>query len=137
MNMDALRRQLVLHEALKLKPYRCTAGKLTIGVGRNIEDIGITESEAMMMLDNDIKRCADELDLALPWWRQMTEARQRVMLDMCFNLGISRLLRFKNTIAAMQAGDYAGAATEMLDSAWAKQVGKRALTLSAMMRVGK
>ena len=50
-----LKDMLIRHEGLKLKPYLCTAGKLTIGVGRNIQDRGITYQEAMMLLENDIR----------------------------------------------------------------------------------
>lgn len=137
MSREALKRQLVAHEGLRLKPYLCTAGKRTIGIGRNLDDVGITEAEAMMLLDNDIDRCEAELDRALPWWRQMTEARQRVLLDMCFNLGIGRLLGFRNTLAAMEREDYHLAADGMLASKWASQVGRRAQTLASMMRSGK
>ena len=134
MDIEALKDQLILHEGLKLEPYECTAGKLTIGVGRNIEDIGITEDEARYLLDNDILRVCDELDRNLPWWRDLSDARQRVLVDMVFNLGISRFMQFQNTIAAIESGDYDKAADEMLDSRWADQVGNRAKTLSRMMR---
>jgi lysozyme len=134
MDIEALKDQLILHEGLKLEPYQCTAGKLTIGVGRNIEDIGITEDEARYLLDNDILRVCDELDRNLPWWRDLSDARQRVLVDMVFNLGISRFMQFKNTIAAIESGDYDTASEEMLNSRWADQVGQRAKTLSRMMR---
>jgi lysozyme len=134
MDIEALKNQLILHEGLKLEPYECTAGKLTIGVGRNIEDIGITEDEARYLLDNDILRVCDELDRNLPWWRDLSDARQRVLVDMVFNLGISRFMQFQNTIAAIESGDYETAASEMLDSRWSNQVGNRAKTLSRMMR---
>jgi lysozyme len=134
MDIEALKDQLILHEGLKLEPYECTAGKLTIGVGRNIEDIGITEDEARYLLDNDILRVCDELDRNLPWWRDLSDARQRVLVDMVFNLGISRFMQFQNTIAAIESGDYDKAADEMLDSRWADQVGNRAKTLARMMR---
>ena len=134
MDIEALKDQLILHEGLKLEPYECTAGKLTIGVGRNIEDIGITEDEARYLLDNDILRVCDELDRNLPWWRDLSDARQRVLVDMVFNLGISRFMQFKNTIAAIESGDYDTASEEMLNSRWADQVGQRAKTLSRMMR---
>ena len=134
MDIEALKDQLILHEGLKLEPYECTAGKLTIGVGRNIEDIGITEDEARYLLDNDILRVCDELDRNLPWWRDLSDARQRVLVDMVFNLGISRFMQFQNTIAAIESGDYETAASEMLDSRWSNQVGNRAKTLSRMMR---
>ena len=134
MDIEALKDQLILHEGLKLEPYQCTAGKLTIGVGRNIEDIGITEDEARYLLDNDILRVCDELDRNLPWWRDLSDARQRVLVDMVFNLGISRFMQFKATIAAIESGDYDTASEEMLNSRWADQVGQRAKTLSRMMR---
>jgi lysozyme len=133
MDIEALKDQLILHEGLKLKPYKCTAGTITIGVGRNIEDIGITEEEARYLLDNDILRVAQELDNALPWWRDLSDVRQRVLLDMAFNIGTPTLLKFKNTLALIESGDFEGASVEMLDSRWAEQVGQRAKTLSQAM----
>lgn len=133
----AMTRQLRLHEGERLKPYRCTAGKLTIGVGRNLEDRGITAQESAMLLANDIAREEAELMRALPWVGQLDEVRQRVLLDMAFNLGLAGLLGFKNTLAAIQAGDYQRGATMMLDSRWARQVGGRAERLSRMMATGK
>lgn len=136
-NLDALRRQLIAHEDIRLKPYRDTEGKLSIGVGRNLDDMGLTQGEVMSMLDHDIARCINELNDHLPWWRNMTDARQRALLDMCFNLGITRLKTFKKALAAMQEEDYDKAALEMLDSKWARQVKGRAVTLASMMRAGK
>jgi lysozyme len=135
MNIQILKAQLVRHEALRLKPYKDTEGILTIGVGRNLEK-GITEAEAMVLLDNDIISVFDDLDRYCPWWRRMSEARQLVLADMCFNLGIRRLMGFMKTLSAMQSGRYEIAAVEMLDSLWARQVGKRAQTLSKMMKEG-
>jgi lysozyme len=133
----AMTRQLRLHEGERLKPYRCTAGKLTIGVGRNIEDRGITAEESAYLLANDIAREERALIQALPWVAQLDEVRQRVLLDMAFNMGLGGLLQFKNTLATIKAGDYAKAATMMLDSRWASQVGQRAERLSRMMATGK
>lgn len=133
MDIDALKKQLVLHEGMKLTPYRCTADKLTIGVGRNLDDMGITEKEAEFMLDTDILRCCDDLDRNMSWWRDLSETRQRVLVDMVFNLGISRFMKFQNMIDALANGNYAGAAAEMLDSRWADQVGQRAQRLSRAM----
>ena len=129
-------RQLRLHEGNELKVYRCTSGKLTIGVGRNLEDRGITDEESAYLLNNDIDREWKNLTTALPWVTGLNDVRQRVLLDMAFNLGIAGLLKFKNTLATMQRGDYALAAEMMLDSLWAKQVGTRAVRLSKMMRTG-
>ena len=134
MNLQELKAQLVRHEGMVLKVYRDSLGIPTIGVGRNLQDVGVTEAEALMLLDHDILGVLDDLDRECPWWRQMSEERQIVLADMCFNLGISRLLGFKNTLAAMQEGRWDDAAKEMLDSKWAKQVGKRAITLADMMK---
>jgi lysozyme len=132
----AMVRQLRLHEGERLKPYRCTAGKLTIGVGRNLEDRGITRDESAMLLSNDIGAMEAEVLRALPWVTQLNEVRQRVLIDMAFNMGIVGLLNFKRTLATIQAGDYQQAATMMLDSKWAKQVGQRAERLARMMATG-
>lgn len=133
----AMTRQLRLHEGERLKPYRCTAGKLTIGVGRNLDDRGITAEESAYLLANDIAREERELLKALAWVGQLDEVRQRVLLDMAFNMGLVGLLGFKNTLATIRAGDYAKAAAMMLDSKWATQVGQRAERLSRMMATGK
>ena len=128
--------QLRLHEGERLKPYRCTAGKLTIGVGRNLEDRGITAEESAYLLNNDIEREWKALTTSLPWVTGLNDVRQRVLLDMSFNLGIVGLLKFKNTLATIERGEYARAADMMLDSLWARQVGNRAKRLSQMMRTG-
>ena len=137
MDRDALIRQLRLHEGERLKPYRCTAGKLTIGIGRNLEDRGITAAESAYLLGNDIAAVQQQVLNALPWAAQLDEVRQRVLLDMAFNMGIGGLLSFKNTLATIKAGDYQKAAVMMLDSKWAGQVGQRAERLSRMMATGK
>lgn len=136
-NRDAMVRQLRLHEGERLKPYRDTVGKLTIGIGRNLDDRGITADESAMLLSNDIGDVERELQRALPWVTALDEVRQRVLLDMAFNMGVPGLLAFKKTLGAVQAGQYQQAATMMLDSRWAGQVGQRAERLSRMMATGK
>jgi lysozyme len=136
MNTDLLKDELVRDEGLKLKPYRCTAGKLTIGVGRNLDDVGISASEAMLLLEHDINRVIAKLSYHLPWWSSLSENRQRVLANMAFNLGIDGLLKFKNTLSYIQNGNYSEAAKAMLESKWAKQVGERAVRLSKMMEAG-
>ncbi len=136
--MDRIKEQLVRHEGLRLKPYRCTAGKLTIGIGRNLDDCGITQSEAYVMLINDIMNCEKQLQAKIPdIYNGIDEVRKSVLLNMCFNLGISGLLGFKNTLEFTKAGDWERAANNMLVSRWAKQVGRRAIELSELMRKGK
>ena len=87
----------------------------------------------MYLLANDLKRVEVELDSNVPWWRNLSEARQNVLLDMCFNLGISRFLQFKNFLAAIQDGRWEVGYREMLDSRWADQVGARAQRLAKAM----
>lgn len=136
--MDRIKEQLVRHEGLRLKPYRCTAGKLTIGIGRNLDDCGISQSEAYVMLINDIMNCEKQLQSKIPnIYNGLDEVRKSVLLNMCFNLGINGLLCFKNTLAFVKAGDWERAANNMLASKWAKQVGRRAIELSELMRKGK
>lgn len=135
--LQKVKEQLLRHEGLKLKPYRCPAGKLTIGVGRNLEDRGVSQKEAFIMLENDILRCESELLDDLPEvYSGLNDNRKSVLLNMCFNLGITGLMGFKNTLAFISAGDFERAANGMLASRWAKQVGRRAIELSELMRKG-
>ena len=90
----------------------------------------------MMLLGADIDKVQAQLDLSLPWWREMSESRQRVLANMRFNLGLNKLLGFANTLAAMKQGRYADAADGMMNSRWAEQVGARAQRLATMMREG-
>ena len=136
-DITALEDQLIDHEGLELKPYRCTAEKLTIGVGRNIEDRGITEDEARYLLKNDIKIVEDELLERKPEVAGLDSVRQRVLVDMGFNLGIPTLLKFENMWAAIEEEDFERAAEEAMDSRWAKQVGRRAERLCQAMATGE
>jgi lysozyme len=135
--MSDLITQLKRHEGLRLKPYQCTADKMTIGYGRNLDDVGISQAEAETLLTNDIARAETQLLKALPWVKQLTQTRREVLINMAFNLGIVGLLKFKMTLSHIRAGRYASAADEMLKSRWALQVGKRANELAEQMRTGK
>lgn len=137
MSTTKLIEQLKRHEGLRLEPYRCTAGRLTIGYGRNISDIGISKQEADQLLANDIKRVKAQLKTHLAWYTNMNEPRQAVFENMLFNLGLSRFMQFHNTLSAAHAADYPTAANEMLDSRWAQQVGQRAQELAKQMRTGE
>lgn len=123
------------HEALRLQLYLDTVGKQTIGWGRNIEDNGISKEEADFMFDNDFARCQREL-APYPWYVNQPKNVQDALMNMCFNLGIGRLLGFKKMIMALTAKDYTKAAIEALDSKWAKQVGQRAKDVALMIRQG-
>jgi lysozyme len=125
--------QLKRHEGLRLKPYRCTAGKLTIGYGRNLDDVGISVEEAERLLANDVDMTYNTCIHAFPWFAELSEDRQSVIMNMCFNLGLTKLKGFKNFLKAMEMGAYATAAHEMSDSDWFEQVGSRAVELRSMV----
>lgn len=134
MTNEKLINRVVKHEGLMLKPYKCPAGKLTIGVGRNLEDVGITKEEAMFLLENDLDRCHQECLRSFFWYKDLDVDRQGVIQEMCFNLGLARLKTFKKMLLACEIGNYELAAREMLSSLWARQVGKRAETLANIMK---
>lgn len=141
MDFTKLRDALRQSEALRLKPYRDTKGKLTIGIGRNLDDKGITEDEAYFLNDNDIHDAQVLLDQNLPWWRQLDEVRQRALVELCFNMGIGSsargLLSFKNTLQYLQAGDWESASSGFLHSKWALDVkATRARRIAEMIRTG-
>lgn len=134
---DQLLADLVRDEGEVLHAYQDHLGFWTIGVGRLIDKRrggGVTHEEAMYLLRNDVAKVAAELDSKLPWWRSLSEPRQRVLLNMGFNLGVAGLLKFKNTLAAIERGDYEAAARGMLASLWARQIGARAQRLADLMR---
>jgi lysozyme len=132
-----LKDQLVRDEELRLKPYTDTVGKLTIGIGRNLSDKGISFLEAQFMLANDVAAVTAELQASLPWTATLDEVRKGALLNMTFNMGIGGLLQFHDFLAKMQAGNYSAAAVAMLDSLWARQVGARATRLSQQILKGE
>lgn len=134
MNATRLRNTLIRQEGLKLLPYKCTAGKLTLGVGRNIEDRGISKETAMQMLDEDIEICLNELMERLDYFENLPTEVQETLVNLCFNMGISRLMKFQLMLGAIEAGQYELAAKELLDSRYARQVGKRAEELADTLR---
>lgn len=135
-NRELLVYELSRDEDVRTKPYKDSVGKLTIGVGRNLDDKGLSKAEINILLNNDINDSEADLDRTFPWWRQLSDNRQRVLLNMCFNLGIKRLAGFKNMLKDVQNGLFDRAAVEMLDSLWARQVGGRAVRLAKMMKNG-
>jgi lysozyme len=131
---------LRVHEGVETHAYKCTADKTTIGVGRNIDPtggIGLSSDEIDYLLANDVKRVNDELAGAFSWYRTLGTARKDAIMDMCFNMGLPRLMKFKKALAGMAMGDYNEASIEFLDSRWAKQVGQRAITVTDIIRSGE
>ena len=135
-NKAKIIKQLKTHEGEKLIVYKCTAGKLTIGIGRNLEARGISKEESAIMLSNDIRQVADDLVMKIPWFNELDDVRKRVLIDMAFNLGTFGLMQFKTTLQQVSEGKYDQASRSMLNSKWAKQVRQRAQTLSIMMSTG-
>lgn len=137
---------LIRDEELRLKPYvdccgkiwrECSCpkkGKLTVLVGRNMDDVGFSVEEAIFCLENDIAKATRQADAAFPWFKGLSEARQWAVISMVFNLGISKFLDFRGMIAAIQKQDFNRAADEMLNSTWHAQVKGRAERLAHMMR---
>jgi len=130
-----LEEDLLRDEGLRLKPYKDTKNILTIGVGRNLDEVGLSKDEAMYLLRNDIIKCKNQLNNYL-WFSKLSPIRQNVILNMCFNLGFNGLFLFKNMITALAMGNYKLAAMEMLNSKWHKDVGLRAERLAEEMVEG-
>lgn len=145
--------RLMVNEGCVLKSYKDSVGKLTIGIGRNLDDNPLNEEEicyighncrtkfisndqAAYLCRNDLKKVRADLDRELPWWRDLCFDRQYVMIDLCFNLGIRTLLTFKRTLESIASGFYIRAAEQLLQSKYAKQVGKRADRNAYALRTG-
>jgi lysozyme len=125
------------HEGFRGKPYYCTANKLTIGYGRNLDDVGITEVEAEFLLKVDTLRATDDAGDIFPDILSYTENRQIAIINMLFNLGKTRFLGFGNMIKAIKRNDWISASIEALDSKWArKDVGIRAIEIANLLKKG-
>jgi lysozyme len=133
MNLEQL---LTLHEGKRNKPYKDTVGKTTIGIGRNLDDKGLSDSEVLYLFRNDLQQHSKEVEQAFPWVSGLDTARRAVLIDMYFNMGIGGLSQFNRTLELIRNGEYEKAAVAMLQSKWATQVGNRAKRLSEMMRTG-
>ncbi len=129
--------QLRLDEGVRAKPYRDSVGKLTIGVGRNLDDVGLRSDEIAYLLDNDIKQARADARAVFRNFDRLSVVRRSVLVNMAFNLGRTRFATFIRLRAAVESRDFDQAAVEMLDSKWATQVGERAVRLAASMRSGK
>ena len=144
--------RLCVNEGIRLKPYYCPAGHLTIGIGRNLEGNPLTDEEkayighpvkqginndqAFYLCRNDLKKVRADLDRELPWWRDLNADRQFVMIDLCFNMGIRKLLQFQKTLTSIATGYYVKAGEQLMQSLYAKQVGKRAELNAKSLQTG-
>ena len=151
-------KKLIAHEGLRLEVYKDSLGIDTIGIGRNLEDrgitkeeldwmdipnmaivhtLGITEADAMYLAENDVQIVEEELVRAHPCVNKLDAVRQLVVMDMAFNMGVPRLCKFKNMWNAIHEENYIAAAKEMLDSRWAVQVKSRSTKLANAMHNGE
>jgi lysozyme len=137
--MSKLTEMLRRHEGVETHAYKCTSGKITVGVGRNIDPdggLGLSDDEIDVLLENDIDRSIKELGAAFNWFSDLNEARRDAMIDLAFNMGLTRLNGFKKALAAMAEANYDTAAAEFMDSKWASQVKDRAIEICAMIKTG-
>jgi lysozyme len=134
--ISCLADQLRRDEGCRLKLYQDTVGKWTIGIGRNLSDVGISQEEADLLLQNDIKAATVSLESTFPWTMALDDVRKDVLLNMVFNMGVGGLATFRGTLSLLEAKDFSGAAQAMLASKWAEQVGPRAQRLSIQLESG-
>lgn len=127
------------HEGVRLKPYKDIVGKVTIGIGRNLDDVGISAVEAEYLLANDIEVAAHQAAGVVgdAVWAELDPVRQCAVIDMCFNIGAKRLEGFVGLLAALRAKDWQRAHDEALNSKWAAQVGGRAVDIATMLLNGQ
>lgn len=147
MDYAKLKAQLRIDEGWRARRYADTVGKQTIGIGHNITDDPnypftqadepLSDAQINLLADRDIAHAVADLDQNANWWRAMEEPRQRVLANMCFNMGWPTLSQFKNTLTYMHFGDYASAAVNMRTSKWYGQVGARAERLAKIMETGE
>ena len=137
-----IKRSLILqslkrHEGFRRHPYVDTVGKLTVGYGRNLDDVGLTQDEAAMLLEADVTRAIAACLQTWPWLSGLDDVRSAVIVEMAVNLGIDGLKGFRKMLAACEKGDFATAEAEALDSVWRTQVGARAYRLARQLGSGK
>ena len=134
--MTDILEMLKRHEGFKQFPYLCTAGKLTVGYGRNLDDVGLSEYEAEFLLLQDIKHATKRLTIIFPEFYQFTVNRQAALIDLMVNIGSRKFLLFRKMIIAIKRNDWEDAANEAKDSKWHKQVGQRAIEIEELLKLG-
>lgn len=151
MNLLEIKKRLEFHEGFRAKPYFCSRGKRTIGIGRNLEakpfteaerliiknPENITRQEAYFLLENDIKETISLLDNMVRCFAKLDDERKYALIDMGFQMGVAGVCKFKNMLAAMDAGDFEKASIECLNSAYAKQTPERAERIARLIQTGK
>ena len=129
-----LRAMLRQHEGVRHLPYHDTMGKITIGVGRNLTDRGLSQDEISLLFENDIKLSIDILDSLFTKWHEFPTSARHALISMAFNLGGPRLTKFKKMRSALENRDFLRAANEADNSLWAQQVPARAADVIKMFQ---
>lgn len=137
MNYEKVAEKIKKFEGYRAFPYLDDTGNVTVGYGHNLSTNGIGHDIALILLKQDIEFAEEMVREKIPFYKKLNEARQFVLIDMCFNMGFYKLKGFKKMLAALEAGDYKTAAKEMLDSVWARQVKSRAKKLAQIMETGE
>ena len=127
MDKQIIKDRLIDFESMVLQPYKCASGFLSLGVGRNLDANGVSEEEALYLLNNDIEAVINKLDKHWKVWRSFPIASQYVCIDLVFNMGINAWMSFRKTRAYMELEQWEEASKELLNSKYASQVGRRAL----------
>ncbi len=135
--MSRLEDQLLIHEEYRRFPYKDSVGILTVAVGRNLDDVGISKNEALYLLANDVLKARNECVRTFTWFDDLDDVRQDAIVNMCFNMGINRLKTFRKMARAFSEKDYDEAAQQALDSKWANQVGRRSEDIIYMFITGE
>ena len=135
MDLTKLQAQLMVHEGYREKPYTDTVGKVTIGIGHNLTDVGLTHIQVIRLYNDDLAKVMAFVTRTFPWFNSLDDVRQRAFVDMVFNLQ-EKVLGFKHMLNALAVGDWNTAADELLNSKFAVQTGKRATDLAHMIRTG-
>jgi len=118
--------------------YECTAGKKTIGIGFNLDDVGLSLDESQVILNMRLQKISDQLTDKISCYANLNDARKSALCDMAYQLGVSGLMSFKKSIAKLEAGEYQAAANEFLDSKWAiKDTPVRAAKITNMIYSGE
>lgn len=120
-----LRAELVEDEGSRSRAYTDTRGNVTVGIGRNLTGKGLSMGEIDFLYINDVSDCCTSLDTNVGWWRDLADAQQRVMLNLCFNMGWQGLNEFKNFLYYMQRHEFSNAAVELQNSDWWHEIGER------------
>jgi len=145
--METLEQQLQRQEATRYSPYDDATGyplrigytikgNVTIGIGWNLSGVPLPQSVVDLMFTISLQKVDGDLELHLSWVFTLDDIRRDVFRNLCFNMGINKLLGFPHMLAAAQAGDWDEASNELKNSEWYTEVGERGVELVAQLKAG-